>query len=108
MAEQTATAEEPEQEHQESLWASFTRADMRLFLVTFAGTVAANILTVMLVAVAIILDRPSSGPRPTSTGMIILIFLALSLGIVVGIGVQTLRRAGPVDDGLGRLIRRSA
>jgi hypothetical protein len=39
----------------ESLWGSFNRADIKLFLITFAGTVAANVVTVLVVAVAVIL-----------------------------------------------------
>jgi hypothetical protein len=76
MAEQPAQEDQAEEgqagkERQESLWASFTRDDMKLFLVTFAGTVAANIVTVMVVAVAVIFARHPGGPirgheRPSS------------------------------------------
>jgi hypothetical protein len=44
----------------------FSRDDVRLFWVTLAGTVVANILTVMIVAVAIILARQTSSRTPTT------------------------------------------
>lgn len=53
---------EPENE---SLWASFNRADMKLFIVTFAGTLAANVMTVTVVAVALLIARPLTIGRPT-------------------------------------------
>jgi hypothetical protein len=50
----------------ESFWASFNRADAKLFLITFAGTVAANVVTVMTVAVAIIVARLLQAPAPSA------------------------------------------
>jgi hypothetical protein len=98
MTGQPATAEEGAgKEHEESFWASFTRADRRLFLITFAGTVAANVVTVMVVAIALIVARPPPGVRPTPAAVL------LDLGVVViglmtiGIGVAALRRWRPRD-----------
>jgi hypothetical protein len=52
-AEESASAEaraRHEAPREESLWDSFTRADMKLLRITFAGTLAANVVTVMVVA----------------------------------------------------------
>jgi hypothetical protein len=68
------THEEPAEERQTSLWTSFSQADLKLFLITFAGTVAANLATVMVVAVALILD---GSQRPTARGVISLLVIAI-------------------------------
>jgi hypothetical protein len=60
-----STEKESAEEREHSFSASFSQGDLRLFLITFAGTVAANILTVMVVAVAVILARPQLVGRPT-------------------------------------------
>lgn len=66
--EDPAEGDQVEKERQESLWASFNRADMRLLIVTFAGTVAANVVTVMVVAIAIIVARSQiNGPLAPRT-----------------------------------------
>jgi hypothetical protein len=79
------TQEEPAEERQRSFWASFSQTDLRLFLVTFAGTVAANVLTVMIVAVAVIAARPENSGRPTASGalddILVLAIAATLLGI---------------------------
>lgn len=74
--------EHGEQEVERSSWASFTRADTRHFLITSAGTVAANVVTVMVVAIAVILARPPAGARAKPAAVL------LDLGVVV-IGVMT-------------------
>jgi hypothetical protein len=86
MTEQPAPERQAEKERQESLWASFTRADMRLFLVTFAGTVAANLVTVVVVAVAIIFARPSNSARPTP-GVVFNYLYLVSFGILALVGL---------------------
>jgi hypothetical protein len=50
----------PEREEQ-SFLASFSRGDMKLLVVTFLGTVAANLVTVAVVGYSIILARNISG-----------------------------------------------
>ena len=73
MATTTAddTHDEPAEERQPSLLASFSRADLRLLLVTFAGTVAANVVTVMVVAIAIILARPRVVGAPPTVNVVL-------------------------------------
>jgi hypothetical protein len=83
--------DEHAEEREQSLWASFSRADMRLFLVTFAGTVAANVVTVMVVAVAVIVARSGTSGRPTAGGVLIDLFCGLSGAMAVGIGVTAIR-----------------
>ena len=88
MAANTEKEPAEEEEHEASFWASFTRADTRLFLMTFAGTVAANIVTVMVVAVALIASRPSNGGRrPTVGSVLIDLFCVISGVITVRIGL---------------------
>jgi len=65
-------APKPEQ----SLWASFTQADRKVFLITFAGTVAANVATVLVVALAVIIARSSHTGWFADTG------LALTFGMM--------------------------
>jgi hypothetical protein len=92
------TADDSQEEHgakevERSFWATFTRADMRLFLVTFAGTVTANIVTVMVVALALIASRPPSGQQGANAGgvVILVIFSVLGLASVI-VSVAALRR----------------
>ena len=92
-----STEKEPAEERERSLWASFSQADMRLFLVTFAGTVAANVVTVMVVAVALIASRPSNGGRPTVGAVLIDLACVICGVMTVGIGVAAFRRKGPRD-----------
>ena len=74
------------------LLASFTQADLKLFLVTFAGTVAANVGTVMIVAVAVIVTRPPIGVRP-GAGAVLTDLCGAAIGLMtIGIGVAALRR----------------
>ena len=55
--------QEPGQDLELPSWGSLS-ADMRLLVVTFAGTLAANVVTVMVVGVALILVKNSKGyPR---------------------------------------------
>ena len=100
------THEEPaEEERQESFWDSFNRADAKLFLVTFAGTVAANVLTVMLVAIAIISDR-ARFVKPTSTGVIFSLIVALFGGLGIVGARQVLREKGQtrLNKGVGWIV----
>lgn len=58
--------------------AIITSADVKLLVITFAGTVAANIVTVLLVGVAIILARSArSGPPVPALDWVQLGFLPL-------------------------------
>lgn len=67
MTEQPTIAE---QETRTSFWASFTQADMRVLVITFAGTLAANIVTVLVVAVAVVVARSSAHPKPTGSSVL--------------------------------------
>ena len=92
-----STEKEPAEERERSLWASFSQADMRLFLVTFAGTVAANVVTVMVVAVALIVARPQISGRPTVGAVLILVGFAVTGVVMVGRNVISLLRKRPRD-----------
>jgi hypothetical protein len=69
--------EERAEEDHRSFLASFSPADLRLFLITFAGTVAANVVTVMVVAVAVIAARPKVSGRPTVGDVLAFLFCAI-------------------------------
>jgi hypothetical protein len=61
-----AGADQPEgRAEQHSSLTSFDQADLKLLVVTFAGTLAANIVTAFVVAIAIIEARPGFLGRPT-------------------------------------------
>lgn len=85
------------EERERSFWASFSQADMKLFLVTFAGTVAANVVTVMVVAVALIASRPATGGRPTVGSVLIDLFCVICGVLTVGVGVHAFRQKRPKD-----------
>jgi hypothetical protein len=58
-----------EKEREPSFVASFTAADWRLLVMTFTGTLAANVVTVVVVALAVIVARymlstEANGPHP--------------------------------------------
>jgi hypothetical protein len=85
------SAEEEPTEHagkdaEPSFWDSFNQADVKLFVVTFAGTLAANIVTVLVVAFAVIADRTSNRPVDTPitialTAPVVFVgFLAMTAG----------------------------
>ncbi len=62
----TATEqEEPAEDRKTSLRHSFSQADMRVLVVTFAGTLGANVMTVVVVAAAVVVARGS--PRTAGT-----------------------------------------
>jgi hypothetical protein len=86
-------AQAQEDASERSFWASFSQADLRLFLVTFAGTVAANMVTVMVVALALIASRPPRGKQGANAGgvVILVIFSVLGLASVI-VSVAALRR----------------
>lgn len=87
------TAEKAEEDSEKSFLASFTRADAKLLLITFAGTVAANVVTVMVVAFAVILARSSTTtPRPTE-GAVLIDLAAVAAGVMtLGVGVSFMRQ----------------
>jgi hypothetical protein len=93
----TSTGEPAEKERQESVWASFGRADAKLFMVIFAGTVAANVVTVMIVAVALIAARSGSNGRPHLGAVLIYLGCVIAGVVTVGVGVQALRQKRPKD-----------
>lgn len=104
MTEQPAPEERAEEdqagkERQESLWESFNRADMKLFVVTFAGTLAANVVTVMVVAVAIIFDRPVK--RPTAPPVLDYVIIAIVSMIGLGVGRTLLHHKASRNRRLG-------
>ena len=89
-----STEKEPaEEEHQESFWASFNRADAKLLLVTFAGTVAANAVTVMVVAIALISARPAFAGRPGIGTVLIYLYFVIIGALGVGTTLSLSRRA---------------
>lgn len=59
--EPPAPGEEPEREDkpkkEPSFWSGFTDADLRSFVMGFAGTVIGGILLVMVIAVAVLASR---------------------------------------------------
>jgi hypothetical protein len=81
-----------EKEAEPSFWASFNRTDAKLLVVTIVGTLAANVVTVMVVAVAIIVVGASRS-RPSSD-LVYTTLLDTVLGILVtGFLVSSFRRA---------------
>jgi hypothetical protein len=54
--------------HEESFMASFTRADTRIFVITFAGTLAASVLTVVVVGLGLLVVRVAHQLRPDVPG----------------------------------------
>jgi hypothetical protein len=71
--------------------ASFSQADLKLFVVTFAGTVAANVVTVIIVAVALLLARPPAGVRPTPAAVLIDLYAVVIGLMTVGIAIRHMR-----------------
>jgi hypothetical protein len=84
--------EHGDKEPEPSFLASFNRADAKLFLVTFAGTVAANVITVMVVAVAVILARPQLAGRPTVGLVLVYLFLGGFGVLLTSVSIVRLRR----------------
>jgi hypothetical protein len=82
--DQSGTAEPAANETEESFWSSFTRADMRLLVVTIAGTMIGAILTLALIAIAIIVARQfaKSGGLASSAA-----FLGEGIGALVALGL---------------------
>ena len=74
---------EPGQEPKMPFWGSFSQADIRLLVITFAGTVAANVVTVLVVAVAIIAVRSSANPRPTLSAVLALLVSLVAFAVIV-------------------------
>jgi hypothetical protein len=85
----------PEPEREGSFWRSFNRADAKLLLITFAGTVAANVVTVIVVAIAILSDRP---PASQGAAQVVLAWIGLAgTGTYTGVMFYRLRRNSTVD-----------
>lgn len=75
---------------------SFNRDDVKLFLVTFAATVTANVVTLMVVVVAVILARHSTTPSQPATVPVLLILGCVIFAVMtVGIGVSAFRQKRP-------------
>jgi hypothetical protein len=75
------THEEPAEEPKPSLLDSFSQADLKLFLITFAGTVAANVVALMFVGLAVLLVRVVGTPSgPVEVVMVVLV-LFMCVGI---------------------------
>ncbi|SRR5229473_7130404 len=85
------TPKEPRDDPDRSFWRSFSQADMRLLVVTFAGTVAANVMTVLLVATAILVAKRQ--PRTGRAALEYLLAGAVSLLLLVVCAVLISRRA---------------
>ena len=70
MLARSARAAEPEQEQEQTFWRSLSGAEMRLLVITMAGTLAANIVTVLVVATAVIGARFELIPRRGTTAAV--------------------------------------
>jgi hypothetical protein len=70
-------------EEAKSAFRNWTKGDIKLFIITVAATVAANILTVIMVALAVILAR-SSRPNPPTPGNYAF-FFAITLFPLLGL-----------------------
>jgi hypothetical protein len=93
---QESPAQAPEHETNElSFWRSFSQADIRLLVVTTAGTVIGAVLTVAIVAVAIITAKLFAGSGGLAgTGAFIGSMLGGLLAVAILMG-QTLRFVPP-------------
>jgi hypothetical protein len=80
------------------------QADMKLFLVTFVGTVAANIVTVLVVAVAVISVRPTTGGHPTVVGVLMDLFCVTAGVVVVSSGLAVFRGNKRSSDTICRVV----
>jgi hypothetical protein len=102
MTDETAATEdqaEAEAERKkESLWDSFTRTDLKLLIVTFAGTLAANIVTVIVVAVAVVIARWNLAGQRLSIRVVIgnLVAAVVFMGCEIII-IRRMRRTGQKD-----------
>jgi hypothetical protein len=96
MTDETAAAPTEENQAEDAKPESllFNRADAKLLLVTFAGTVAANIVTVMVVAVAIILVRKpgTSHALPAPPGLVPTALITCLAVAVLTIGATWVRK----------------
>jgi hypothetical protein len=105
-AEEPAATKEPEP----SLLAGLSPEDKKLLMLTFAGTVAANIITVAVVGIALGLARlwfspPISRPHPNVPGVVILLCVMLALYVATIIfSVRVSRK--PIRPALGVLGRK--
>ena len=98
MTDETAE-DRPEEKKAESFLASFNRADAKLLIVTFAGTVAGGLATVMVVAVAIICVRWEASQSPSAIHLTIIVLSGLGVGISAIIsGLSGFRRYHAVFD----------
>ncbi len=98
----TATADDSQEEDGREAEPSsfFSRDDVKLLVITFAGTVAANVVTVIVVAIAIILARPGfAGPHTPRMVLLNIGYAVLGVPIVWG-GLMTWRRKRPTPDPL--------
>lgn len=75
---------------QRPFWASFNRNDAKLLLITFAGTVAANLVTVMVAAVAII--SVTGSPRPTTQSVVDALIFGVGALALTGLGLVIVRQ----------------
>jgi hypothetical protein len=99
--ETAATEDQAEAEAEpkkESLWDSFTRTDLKLLIVTFAGTLAANIVTVIVVAVAVVIARWNLAGQRLSIRVVIgnLVAAVVFMGCEIII-IRRMRRTGQKD-----------
>ena len=87
--------DQAEGERQKPFLSTFTHDDAKLLLVTFVGTVVANIITVMTVALAVAGDRSRwFGGYGSLTNKVIgnIIFLTL-FGVMLLVAIRSLRRS---------------
>jgi len=84
--------DQPTENNKKSAPLTFTSEDTKLLVITFLGTVAANLVTVIFVGLAIAIAhflRPGHGGVP----YILLIAVTLAAVIYVPIGLRTMRKA---------------
>lgn len=101
MTSQSATASEGDPAEPttkpQSFWASFSGPDLRTLAVTIMGTLIANLVTIMVVAIAIGLDRAFTRPSvagPLGAGGVVYICGVLAFFFAVfaaGLGYQSAR-----------------
>lgn len=83
---------EDTEDNKKSILSNLSSQDIKLLVITFAGTVAANIVTVLLVALAIIVAR-SFHPVGTSPWPYVILLAETAMGVIaVQMVTYTLRR----------------
>lgn len=77
----TTKPDDTDEEWQPPLLGNFSQADLKLLLITFGGTVAANVVTVMVVALAVILSRPRVVGVPLNVNAVVAFLVCAVSGL---------------------------